>query len=117
MKNEIDTMIRHTTALSSNLFADIGFEPEEAARLQDQVDREINAALALKEQLMTEVSLWIKENDLKQRQAAEILHISRPRVSDLINQKTAKFTVDALVNILSRTGQSVRVEVLKQEHA
>ncbi len=117
MRNEIDTEIRHTTTPSDNLFVELGFGPEEAALLQDQADREINAALALKEQLMAEVSQWIKENHLKQQQAAEILHITRPRVSDLLNRKVTKFTVDALVNILSRTGRTVRLEVLKQEHA
>ncbi len=117
MRNEIDTEIRHTTTTSGNLFADLGFGPEKSALLQDQTDREINAALAFKEQLMAEVSQWIRENHLNQQQAAEILHTTRPRVSDPLNWKVTKFTVDALVNILSRTGRTVRLEVLKQEHA
>lgn len=114
MNTDIDTKIRHTTAPDANLFTDLGFGPDEAARLQAQADIEISAALAIKEQLMTEVTIWIKENHLKQQQAAEILHITRPRVSDLVNRRTRRFTVDALVNMLARTGRSVRVEVFKQ---
>lgn len=112
MSNEIDTKIRHITAAQGNVFADMGFEPVEAGKLQAQADNEINASLAIKEKLMAEVATWMQENGLKQIQAAEILHITRPRVSDLVNRKTQKFTVDALVNMLARTGRSVRIEVL-----
>ena len=37
--------------------------------------------------------------------------VSRPRVSDVVNQKTAKFTIDTLVEMLSRVGKSVRLAV------
>ena len=51
---------------------------------------------------MDELSKWIVENHLKQADAAEILKISRPRVSDVVNKKVCKFTIDALVDMLSR---------------
>jgi len=35
--------------------------------------------------------------------------VSRPRVSDLVNKKTSKFTIDTLVDMLSRVGKSVRL--------
>jgi predicted XRE-type DNA-binding protein len=31
--------------------------------------------------------------------------VSRPRVSDVVNKKTAKFTFDTLVEMLSRVGK------------
>jgi predicted XRE-type DNA-binding protein len=37
--------------------------------------------------------------------------VSRPRVSDVVNQKTAKFTIDALVEMLSCVGKPVRMAV------
>jgi predicted XRE-type DNA-binding protein len=40
-----------------------------------------------------------------------ILMVSRPRVSDVINRKTAKFTIDTLVEMLSRIGKPVRPAV------
>jgi len=43
----------------------------------------------------------MKENHLNQPQASEILMVLRPRVSDTVNRKTSKFTIDALANMLS----------------
>ena len=39
--------------------------------------------------------------------------VSRPRVSDVVNQKTAKFTIDTLVDMLSRVGKPVRLDRLR----
>ena len=68
-------------------------------------------ALCLKQQLMAELSSWITEHQLKQADAAQVLMVSRPRVSDVVNQKTAKFTIDTLVEMLSRVGKPVRLAV------
>ena len=53
----------------------------------------------------------IAEHQLKQADAARILMVSRPRVSDVVNQKTTKFTIDTLVEMLSRVGKPVRLAV------
>jgi predicted XRE-type DNA-binding protein len=58
-----------------------------------------------------ELSKWIAENHLKQADAAEILMVSRPRVSDVVNMKVGKFTIDTLVNMMSRIGKPVRLVV------
>ena len=47
----------------------------------------------------------------KQAEAAGILMVSRPRVSDVVNRKTAKFTIDTLVEMLSRAGKPVKLAV------
>lgn len=48
---------------------------------------------------------------MKQAEVAEMLHISRPRVSDVVNKKVNKFTIDALVNMLIRIGKPVQITV------
>jgi predicted XRE-type DNA-binding protein len=105
----IDTEIRHITPPGRNLFAELGFDPDEAARLQTALDSEIDQALLLKRQLMDELAAWIEVHQLKQAQAAAILMVSRPRVSDVVNRKTSKFTIDALVQMLSRTGKTAQL--------
>ena len=95
----IDTEIRH------------GFAPEEAARMQAASRQQIQATQLLKQQLMGELATWIETHHLKQAQAAEILMVSRPRISDVVNQKTAKFSIDTLVEMLSRVGKSVHLQV------
>jgi predicted XRE-type DNA-binding protein len=95
----------HITPVGGNVFSDLGFSPKEAARLQAK------SKLVIKESLMTELSLWIDEKQLKQHDAAIILGISRPRVSDVVHKKTVKFTIDSLVDMLARTGKHVELSV------
>lgn len=107
----IDTEIRHVTKPGANLFLELGFAPAEARRLQVASRQQINDTRLLKQQLMDELSAWIAEHHLKQADAAAILMISRPRVSDVVNRKTAKFTMDALVEMLSRVGKPVKLAI------
>jgi predicted XRE-type DNA-binding protein len=107
----IDTEIRHVTKAGANLFLELGFPPAEAKKLQAASRKQINDTRALKQQLMSELSNWITEHQLRQADAAQVLMVSRPRVSDVVNQKTAKFTIDALVEMLSRVGKPVRLAV------
>ena len=107
----IDTEIRHVTKRGSNLFLELGFSAEEAKRLQAASRTQINDTRQLKEQLMSELTEWIEQHHLKQAEAAAILMVSRPRVSDVVNKKTAKFTIDTLVEMLSRIGKPVRLAI------
>ena len=104
----IDTKTRHVTKPGANLFAELGFEKELAEQYYAQSEKQIKELRALKEQLMIELSTWIKENNLKQEQAAKILHITRPRVSDMVNLKLSKFTIDTLIELLARAGKPVK---------
>ncbi len=97
--NEIDTSITHITPPDGNVFADLGFPPDEAAKLK------------IKAQLMIQLGEWIKEENLKQEDAARLLQVSRPRVSDVVRGKTNKFTIDALVDMLEKAGKHVTVQV------
>ncbi|SCB20541.1 helix-turn-helix domain-containing protein [Cupriavidus alkaliphilus] len=108
---KIDTQIRHVTKPGANLFLELGFPPAEAKRLQAASKKQINDTKQLKEQLMDELVAWIEQHQLKQADAAEILMVSRPRVSDVVNRKTSKFTIDTLVEMLSRIGKPVRLAI------
>jgi predicted XRE-type DNA-binding protein len=108
---KIDTDIRHVTKPGANLFLELGFAPEEAKRLNEASKKQINDATLLKEQLMGELATWIEQHHLKQAEAAEILMVSRPRVSDVVNRKTTKFTIDSLVEMMSRVGKPVRLAI------
>jgi len=84
---------------SGNVFADLGFNAEEAANLK------------LRSQLMIEVDKALIEQKLTQQAAAKALGISQPRVSDLLRGKADKFTIDSLVNILTRLGHEVTMRI------
>lgn len=109
----IDTKSARITPAGGNVFADLGFGPAEAQTLQaqSQSQRIISDKIAIKEKLMRELALWIDTENLKQADAAQILGVTRPRVSDVINRKTPKFTIDALVDMLARTGKRVEFSI------
>ena len=107
----IDTKSRHRTKASGNVFLDLGFSPKEAKRLLAQADTQIDESVRLKQQLMDEIAVWMKEASVTQAVAAEVLQGTRPRVSDVVNHKVEKFTIDALVGMLTRIGKHVRLAV------
>lgn len=87
----------HVTEADGNVFADIGFPPEEAENL------------LIRSRLMTEIMLVIEK--MTQVRAAALLGVSQPRVSDLKRGKIGLFTIDALVNMLAHAGVRTRVTV------
>ena len=103
--------VGHITAAGKSVLFELGLDEQEAATLYQQLQDEAAQTIRLKQQLMTELSDWISAEQLKQAEAAEILRVSRPRVSDVVNRKTAKFTLDALVQMLARTGKTVSLSV------
>jgi len=82
-----------------NVSAELGFDEQEAANLK------------LRSQLMIEVEKDLVGKKLTQQAAAEVLGISQPRVSDLKRGKVDKFTIDMLVNFLTKLGHNVSVQV------
>ena len=109
----IVTKSMHVTPVGGNVFSDLGFQAAEAAALKAESQRIISEKLAIKVTLMTALAEWIEANKLTQAEAADILCVTRPRVSDLINKKTIKFTIDALVDMLARAGKRVQFSVSK----
>ena len=96
---DIETAVTHITPADGNIFADLGFEPVEAAKLLIKAD------------LMIDIQQWVLSNKLKQEDAAKILKVSRPRLSDVMTGKIRKFTIDALVDMLENAGLHVTVHV------
>ena len=106
-----DSLAGHITPAGGNVFADLGFEPAEAAALYEQSQMVIAKKLAIKAQLMDALVTWMVSEKLTQAKAATVLGISRPRVSDVIRHKNSNFTVDALIDMVVRTGQTVQILV------
>lgn len=84
---------------SGNVFADLGFPPEEAHNL------------ALRAELMSRIRRAAK--GLTQAEAARRFGVTQPRINDLLRGKIDKFSLDALVNMLGKAGLRVDVQVRK----
>ena len=86
-------------ATKSSIFNDQGFDEAEAENLK------IRAAL------MRAVEKYMEDNNLTQAAAAKLMGVYQPRVSDLLQGKIDKFTIDMLVNMLARAHVSVSLVV------
>lgn len=72
---------------------------------------EIAENMKLRASLMMALSNHIAH--LKQDQAAKLLGVTQPRVSDLVRGKIDLFGLDALVNMASAAGLHIQLKVLE----
>ena len=100
----------HTTPVGGNVFEDLGFEPEEAAALKAESQRRIADMLAIKDSLMAELAKWIEAEELTPTEAAALRRDASASIG-CGQQKSAKFTIDALVDMLIRASEQVQVSV------
>ena len=85
---------------SGNVFADLGFAPEEAALLQ------------MRAYLMTERRQMIEASEWTQVVAARELGVSQSRESDLVRGKWQQFSLDMLVTLAVRAGRRANIELV-----
>ena len=84
---------------SDNIFADLGLKDSEE--------------LFTRAQLMHELGLLIKSSTLSQKQIAEKLGITQPKVSMLISGKFNEFSSEKLMHYLSLMGCYVEINIRK----
>ncbi len=85
------------TRSTGNVFRDLGFSPDEAEHLRIRSD------------LLIQIQKAIRSQGLKQTEAAKLLDVTQPRVSDLMRGRLDLFSVDTLIDMLARLGIRVRV--------
>ena len=88
------------TESTGNVFADLGFEPGEAAILH------------MRAKLMSDLREVIDSSGMTQTQAAEKLGIAQSRVSDLMRGKWEKFSLEMLITLEARGGRAVTLELV-----
>ena len=65
--------------------------------------------LRARSQLMRAITRAVKGWDIAQKDAAVRLHVTQPRLNDLLKGKIDKFSLDALVNMLA--GAQLEIEI------
>ena len=83
--------------LSPDVFRELGFDVEESQNLRIRSD------------LMIEVSELIETKGWTQAQAAKVMGVSQPRISDLVRGKIDLFSIDSLIAMLGSAGVEVRL--------
>lgn len=85
-----------------NVFADLGYpDPEEAL---------------LKAKLAREISVAIRQKQLTQAAAGEILGLDQPKVSALMRGRLAGFSVERLLRCLTALERDVTITVGPKKH-
>jgi predicted XRE-type DNA-binding protein len=87
------------TPSTGNVFRDLGFSNAESEHLLVRAD------------LLIQLQKAIASKGLKQAEAARVLRVTQPRVSDLLRGRIDLFSTDALIDMLARVGVSVRLVV------
>lgn len=87
---------------SENVFADLGFSPEEAINLKVRAD------------LMLNLKQYIQKQGWTQAEAAEFFGETQPRISNLLNGDIDRFSIDKLIVMLAKAGMQIKIEVISQ---
>ena len=85
------------TRSSGNVFRDLGFSGDEAEYLK------------VRAELMVNLQKVIASRGLKQAEAAKLLGVAQPRVSDVMRGRLDLFSIDTLIDMLTRLGIRVTV--------
>ena len=73
--------------------------------------------MKLRSNLMMALEKRITQLKLTQEQAAELLGVTQPRVSDLMRGKINLFALDVLVNMTTAAGLHVEMRITKMKKA
>jgi len=83
---------------SGNVFIDLGFQPHEAA------------VMLLRCELAEALRKWIDRDGLTQAEAARVLGVAQPRISEIVRNKVDKLSLDYLVALCAKAGVVVKVK-------
>jgi predicted XRE-type DNA-binding protein len=87
------------TPSTGNVFRDLGFSKEDSEHLLVRAD------------LLIQVQKAIASRRLKQAEAAKVLRVTQPRISDLLRGRIDLFSTDTLIDMLARVGFGVRLVI------
>ena len=87
------------TPSSGNVFRDLGFSEQEAEHL------------VLRADLLIQIQKVVTARRLRQAQLAKLLHVTQPRVSDLLRGRLHLFSIETLIDMLGGLGVQVRLVV------
>ncbi|NQZ12884.1 MAG: XRE family transcriptional regulator [Algicola sp.] len=80
-------------------------------------DEDVANKMAMKMDLSIMLSNLINENKWTQSEAATVLGVKQSRVSELMNNKIEKFTIDAMFDMLDKLGFRVKLAMKTADEA
>lgn len=95
-KNKVEEEIESEIS-SGSIYAQLGYKNHEE--------------METKSNLVIEIAKAIKKKKLTQTQAAKILGISQPKLSELLNGRFRGYSVERLMHFLNELGQDIEIIV------
>lgn len=71
--------------------------------------------LRIRSNFMIALKAYIAKAGLSQSQAASLLGVSQPRISDLVRGKIELFSLDTLVNMADAAGLQIELRVVEED--
>lgn len=110
MPTKKKTSPKKTSSTSSHVtnkpvFEDLGFSPSESA------------AMKVKADLYFAIRKIIKKEGYKSRQLEKLLDQPQPRISELVNGKIDKVSIEKLLDYLDRLGEQATIKVSMKRKA
>lgn len=87
------------TPSSGNVFEDLGFDKAEAE------------VMKLRAELMIRLEQHLRAKKWTQREAAERLHVSQPRINKLMKGAWQEFSLDMLMTLAHRAGMHPTLKI------
>lgn len=87
------------TPANGNVFADLGFPPNEAANL------------LVRARLLGEVQRVYRRANVTQAAGAQLFGVSQPRLNLALKGRIGEFSIDSLVMMLAHAGRRVDVTI------
>ena len=84
---------------SGNVFADLGFDPAEAAVLKMRAD------------LLSDLRVYLEQSGLALQEIEVQLHLTPARVTALLRGDWEKFSLEALITLAARAGWKVSLDL------
>ncbi len=85
---------------SGNVFEDLGYSNPAESQAKADLSRQIHQV--------------IQNRKLTQKEAAEVMGIDQPKVSDIIRGKLSKYTLDRLIRFLRLLGRDIEIRVKRR---
>jgi predicted XRE-type DNA-binding protein len=69
------------------------------------------ASMRARSELMMALQTWVKQENLTQAQAAALLGVTQPRISDLIRGRINLFSTDTLIDMAATAGLTPSITI------
>ena len=103
-ENDCERLMAKTIKATENLFESFGVSSATARNLQ------------IRSSLMIELEKFIRSRGMTQVEAAKYFNVSQPYISDLISGRIDRVSIDKLITLLDRAGQSVNISVRRSRN-